>query len=80
MEEYEKALSLFDTYQRAGDCQNVIDALDTLNDIIESEKAESQRAKNLKSTILKHIDKEIKLINVRYNLAEFSKDLNLSTK
>lgn len=72
---FEDAQRLFSAYQRNGGVHNLRDSLDILQEIIENQSADSQRAINFKSTISKHINDQIKGIFVKCNVPDFAKDL-----
>ena len=76
MEDFKKAQKLFDIYQKAGGFQNLVDSLDVLDEIIDSQGPDTQRADNLKQTIRRHINAEIKKLFVKTNVYEFIKHPN----
>ncbi len=75
MNDFDQARTLFDSYQQHGRIDVLQDSLNILNEIIESQGAELQKAINLKHTIEKYIDGQIKYIKVKYNVGElYNKD------
>lgn len=79
MTDFDKARSFFDTYQQHGGIDNLKEALDILDDIIESQSVGLQKAINLKTTISKFIDNQIKTIRAKYNIGEFNKNMGTDT-
>ena len=75
MANFEEARRLFGVYQRNGDIYNLRESLDILQEIIEDQSVDSQRAANFKNTISKHIADQIKRISVKCNVPDFAKDL-----
>jgi len=76
MDDFDEARSLFDAYQQHGRIDNLKDALNLLDSITESQSAESQKAVNLKKTISRYIDSQIKTIRAKYNIGEFDKNIS----
>lgn len=76
---FEDAQRLFNAYERNGGFHNLRNSLDILQEIIEAQNSDSQRATNLKNTISKNINDQIKGISLRGNLPNFLKGNNAKT-
>jgi hypothetical protein len=68
---FEDAQRLFTAYQRNGGVHNLRNSLDILQEIIEAQNSDSQKATNLKNTISKHINDQKKGIHLKGNLPDF---------
>lgn len=75
MKDFEKARKLFDAYQKSGKLNELGDSLDILDEIIESQGTDSQRAINFKQIIMRHIDAQLNGILAKGNITEFEKHL-----
>jgi hypothetical protein len=74
VEEFKNVQKLFSSYQKGGAFQNLTDSLHILDEIIESQGPDAQRAYNLKQLIGRHIDAEMENIIAKTNVYEFVKD------
>jgi len=72
---FEKARELFNSYQESGRLNKLRDSLDILDQIIQGQGADLQRAINLKQVIGRHIDAQIDGIAAKANIDEFRKYL-----
>lgn len=76
METFEEAQRLFTSYQKNGNFHILRHSLDMLDEVIESKGAESQKANNLKNTILKYINNQVSVIFSKCNISDFIGDIN----
>lgn len=74
MGEFENAQELFDTYERNGQFENLREAIDILDGLIEDEGIDANRAKNFKESIVRKINNQIKDIFTKCNVREFFGD------
>ncbi len=76
MKTYDEAQRLFNTYQRNGGIHNLRDALDLLDEIIDSQSTEVQKATNFKKTIGHYITDQAANIMKRCNVLDFARDID----
>ena len=72
---FEEAQRLFIAYQKTGHSNNLRDSLELLDELIESNKADSHKAMNFKKAISRTIDNQIQGILIKCNIPEFAKGL-----
>ncbi len=72
---FEEAQQFFIAFQKTGHSNNLRDSLDLLDELIESNNADSYKAMNFKKAIARSIDNQIQGILNKCNIPEFAKDL-----
>jgi len=76
IDEFEKAQQFFGSFQKNGDFHNLRKSLDILDELINIQGRESERAARLKGNIRHCIDSQMDGIYAKTNLEEFSKGLD----
>jgi hypothetical protein len=71
--DFDKAQSLFGSFQKNEQFHNLRDSLDILDNLIEIQGAEFQRALRLKENIKRYIDSKIQGFYHKTNIGEYSK-------
>jgi hypothetical protein len=75
MEGFDKAQKLFGSFQKDREFQNLRKSLDILEELMEIQGTESQRATKLKENIGHYVDSQMQGFYRKANLHDFSKDL-----
>jgi hypothetical protein len=72
---FEEAQQFFKAFQKTGLSNNLRDSLELLDELIESNNADSHKAMNFKQAISRSIENQIQEILNKCNIPEFAKDL-----
>jgi hypothetical protein len=75
MERFDKAQKLFGSFQKDGEFQNLRKSLDILDELMEIQGTEAQRATKLKENIGHYVDSQMQGFYRKANLDDFSKGL-----
>jgi len=76
MEKFEKAQELFGSFQKNGEFHNLRKSLDILDELMDIQGKECERATKLKEYIRRYVDSQVEEIYKAANLKEFSKGLD----
>ncbi len=71
MGEFERAQELFDNYERNGQFENLREAKDIIDELIEDAGPDTKRTKNFKENIDRKINNQIRDIFAKCNVREF---------
>lgn len=77
MKNFENAQRLFKDYQEIGDLNKLRASLDLLDEIIEGQNIDYQRASNFREIILEFIRNRKSDILIRCNIVDFLKDVTV---
>jgi hypothetical protein len=71
MDAFDKAQKLFKEYEKKGAVKSLEEAIEILDGIIKKQSPDSQRAINLKNTIGKYLDNQVRNICARCNIEDY---------
>jgi hypothetical protein len=75
MDAFDKAQKLFKEYEKNGVAKSLEEAIEILDGIIKKQGPDSHRATNLKSTIGKYLDAQVRNICARCNIEDYINNL-----